>query len=76
MLTDKKSEVVYCRFASRVYDLVKSRARSWGVTNADAIQRLAYIGDMVLSLVESIGQGEGNGQAPCLNTIAEAVRVA
>ena len=61
----KKAEVVYCRFKPGIYDLVKLRAESWGVSNAEAIQRLCFIAEMSLWAAEQIIVQDGPvGQAP------------
>jgi hypothetical protein len=64
MLTDKKTEVVYCRFAPSIYELVKDRAQAWGCSNADAIQRLCFVGGMAaFALDQSIVQKPDGTQA-------------
>jgi len=61
----KKAEVVYCRFKPGIYDLIKVRAQSWSVSNAEAIQRLCFIAEMSLWAAEQIIVQDGpDGQAP------------
>jgi len=66
----KKSEVVYNRFDSDFYGVVKSRAVTWGISNADAIQRLAFIGEVAVTAFEqSMVSATPNGQAKsCLES--------
>jgi len=79
----KRSEVVYCRFDPDFYRAVKARAQSWDVSHAEAIHRLAFIGEVATAAVEqTMVQKAVNGQAESclestelLNILAGPVRI-
>lgn len=61
--TQKKSEVVYCRFRSGIDALIEARAQSWDLSKASTIEKLAFIGEIAVWAVENtMGQDRGPEQ--------------